>query len=196
MKKLILIIDNYDSFTHNLYQMAGEILMEMDSADILVVRNDEVGIDDVRALDPERIIISPGPGNPIKREDFGICGDVIGEFTDRPILGVCLGHQGIFHYFGGVVGYGEPVHGKISEVFHDGSELFRGVPNPFRATRYHSLRCECNGVPEDILVSASAPDGTIMAIRHRKYPVYGLQFHPESAGTPHGRDILENFLRM
>ncbi|ADL57844.1 aminodeoxychorismate/anthranilate synthase component II [Methanothermobacter marburgensis] len=193
---MILIIDNYDSFTHNLYQMAGEIMMEMDSADIMVVRNDEVDIDYVRGLDPERIIISPGPGNPIKREDFGICSEVIGEFTDRPILGVCLGHQGIFHYFGGVVGYGEPVHGKISEVFHDGSELFRGVPNPFRATRYHSLRCECSGVPEDILVSASAPDGTIMAIRHRQYPVYGLQFHPESAGTPHGRDILENFLRM
>ncbi|BAZ99650.1 MULTISPECIES: anthranilate synthase component II [unclassified Methanothermobacter] len=194
---VILIIDNYDSFTHNLYQLAGEILRDdgMDE-EIMVLRNDEARISDLRALDPEKIIISPGPGNPSRRSDFGVCMDVIGEFRDRPLLGVCLGHQGIFHAFGGRVDQGEPVHGKIVEVFHDGSELFRDVPNPFRATRYHSLICRPEDTPADIEVTAVTSDEIIMAIKHREYPVYGLQFHPESAGTPSGRTVIRNFLRM
>ncbi|MDI6702868.1 aminodeoxychorismate/anthranilate synthase component II [Methanothermobacter wolfeii] len=192
---MILIIDNYDSFTHNLYQMVGEIL-ETGDEEIQVFRNDELEISDVEKLDPAKIIISPGPGTPERRDDFGICRDVIRIFHDRPILGVCLGHQGIFSSFGGRIDYGEPVHGKIALITHDGSEIFRGVPSPFRATRYHSITCSDINIPPDLRVTARTDDGIIMAVKHVKHPIYGLQFHPESIGTPSGRKILENFLRM
>lgn len=189
---MILILDNYDSFTYNLYQMVGQI-----QEDIIVKRNDEITVDEIRKLQPQKIIISPGPGNPENREDFGVCMQVIRELgPEIPILGVCLGHQGIFSAFGGKIILTEPVHGKQSEIIHNGKGLFRGVKNPLNAARYHSLLCDAETTPESMEVTAKTEDNLIMGIKHREFPIYGLQFHPESVGTSDGLKILKNFLEI
>ena len=189
---MILIIDNYDSFTYNLYQMVGEIY-----PDILVKRNDEITLDQIKNLKPKGIIISPGPGSPKNSRDFGISMEVIKKLgSEIPILGVCLGHQGIFVAFGGEISRNEPVHGKQSSIYHNGSGIFRGVENPLPAARYHSLFCTDETRPECIDIIARTVDGMIMGIKHKEKPIFGLQFHPESIGTSHGMKILENFVEL
>ena len=186
----LLLIDNYDSFTYNLYQYLGEL-----GASVEVVRNDAVTLEDIEELAPERIIISPGPGNP---DDAGISKDAIRRFAGKmPILGVCLGHQCIGEVYGGVVsGAGEIRHGKVSQVTHDGRGVFTGLPSPIEATRYHSLAIEPATVPADLEVTARSETGIIMGVRHRTLAVEGVQFHPESILTPDGHQILRNFLAM
>ncbi|MCA9585647.1 MAG: aminodeoxychorismate/anthranilate synthase component II [Myxococcales bacterium] len=186
-----LIIDNYDSFTYNLYQYLGEL-----DAGPVVYRNDKISLREACALEPERIVISPGPGNPEDPAYFGVCRDVILELSPTiPTLGVCLGHQGIGAAFGGrVVRAPAIMHGKTSPVLHDGSELFVGMPQPFEAMRYHSLVLDPACVPDCLEVTAKTDDGVIMAIAHREHPIYGVQFHPESIGSPLGRRLIENFL--
>lgn len=189
---MILIIDNYDSFTYNLYQMVGEL-----QKDIVVKRNDKIILEDIKKFDPESIIISPGPGNPGNKGDFGICTQVIRDLGDEiPILGVCLGHQGIFAAFGGEIMRTEPVHGKTSQIFHTEENVFQGIKNPFTAARYHSLLCNDETTPECIKIIARTKDGMIMGIKHHKNPIFGLQFHPESVGTSDGIKILKNFVGM
>lgn len=185
---MILMIDNYDSFTYNLYQYVGEIYK-----DIKVVRNDKVTIQDIKNMDLEGIIISPGPGTP---DDAGISVEVIKSFAGIvPILGICLGHQAIAKAFGGeVVGADKIMHGKTSIIKHNGEELFYGVKNPLKVMRYHSLIADKEKLPESLKVTAETEDGVIMGIKHVKYKVYGLQFHPESYFTECGRDIIKNFL--
>jgi anthranilate synthase/aminodeoxychorismate synthase-like glutamine amidotransferase len=186
-----LILDNYDSFSYNLYQLIGEL----DEAPH-VVRNDRLTLDDVRRLEPQRIVISPGPGSPEDPAYFGICRAVIMELGGEvPILGVCLGLQGIvFAYGGRIVRAGEPMHGKTSVVHHHGDALFAGLPPSFEAMRYHSLVADPTRLPRALEVTARTADGVIMAVRHRSRPTVGVQFHPESVGTPLGRQILANFL--
>lgn len=187
---MILIIDNYDSFTYNLYQLIGKL-----EPDIIVKRNDEITVSEIRQLKPDKIIISPGPGNPKNKKDFGVCSDVILEFKDEiPILGVCLGHQGIFAAFGGEIRRSEPIHGKLSKITHTDSGIFKGIENSLEAARYHSLICDEESLPECIEITAKTEDGIIMGIKHSNSPVYGLQFHPESIGTKQGSRIIENFL--
>ena len=188
-----LVIDNYDSFTYNLYQYLGEL-----GAAPEVVRNDEVTLADIRAARPERIVISPGPGSPDDPRYFGVCTDIIRSLgPDLPILGVCLGHQGIIHVYGGRVTRAPyPVHGKVWAVTHDGSGVFQGLPSPLEAMRYHSLLGEQVYLPACLLVNAWTADGLVMGIRHRDFPTHGIQFHPESIGTPRGKDILQQFLRI
>ncbi len=189
---MILIIDNYDSFTYNLYQLVGELQKE-----VLVKRNDEIKIEEIEKLNPECIIISPGPGNPGNKRDFGICTEVIKEFGYKiPILGVCLGHQGIFRAFGGKITRTEPVHGKQSPIFHSEDGLFKGVPNPLPAARYHSLICQDETTPKCMEVTARTREGAIMGIKHKRDPIFGLQFHPESVGTSEGTKILKNFMEI
>lgn len=186
---MLLVIDNYDSFTYNLVQYLGEL-----GAEMKVVRNDEVSVDEIEnELRPEKILISPGPGTP---DAAGISLEVINRFSERlPILGVCLGHQAIGQHFGGkVVRAPEPVHGKPVEVRHDGRTLFEGIESSFSAGRYHSLIVERESLPECLEISAESPDGLIMAMRHREFPVEGVQFHPESILTEHGKTMLKNFL--
>jgi anthranilate synthase/phosphoribosyltransferase len=185
---MILLIDNYDSFTYNLFQYLSEL-----GADVLVKRNDEVTLDEVERMRPEKIVISPGPGRP---EQAGIIIDLIKKFKERiPILGVCLGHQAIGEAFGGkVVRAPVLMHGKTSEIRHDGKGLFTGIRNPFIATRYHSLMVERQGLPEELEISAVSEDGSIMGFRHRKYPCDGIQFHPESIMTDQGKALLSNFI--
>jgi anthranilate synthase/aminodeoxychorismate synthase-like glutamine amidotransferase len=188
---VILVIDNYDSFTYNLVQYLGEL-----GAEIRVRRNDQIDIDEITAMQPSQILISPGPGRP---EDAGITMDVIRRFgPSTPILGVCLGHQAIGMVYGGVVCRADaPMHGKTSTVVHDGKGVFNGITAPFEAGRYHSLVIAKNTVPPDLEVAArTREDDTIMAVRHRKYPVHGVQFHPESVLTSEGRRILQNFLDL
>ena len=188
---MILVVDNYDSFTYNLVQYLGEL-----GADMKVVRNDEVSIDEIENdLRPERLLISPGPGTP---DDAGISLGVIERFAERlPILGVCLGHQAIGQHFGGrVVRAPEPVHGKPVEIHHDGKTIFDGIDDGFNAGRYHSLVVERESLPDCLEISAESPDGLIMAMRHRQFPVEGVQFHPESILTEHGKTMLRNFLRL
>ena len=187
---MILVIDNYDSFTYNLVQYLGEL-----GADLLVYRNDTITIEQMRELRPERIVISPGPGVPA---DAGVSIPAIREFTGKiPILGVCLGNQAIGEAFGGrVVRASYLMHGKISEICHDSLTIFRGLPYRFKATRYHSLIVEKESLPDLLEVSATTPDGLIMGLRHRKYPVEGVQFHPESVMTEHGKKLLQNFLNL
>ena len=185
----ILIIDNYDSFTYNLVQYLGEL-----GAEIQVVRNDAASIESIGQKPPERIVISPGPGRP---EDAGITMDVIREFGPTiPILGVCLGHQAIGAVFGGsVVRAAAPMHGKTSTIEHDGRGVFTGLTGPFVASRYHSLMVAEAGLPGDLEVSArTREDKTIMGLRHRRWPIHGVQFHPESILTEEGRRLLRNFL--
>ncbi|ADZ10266.1 glutamine amidotransferase of anthranilate synthase [Methanobacterium lacus] len=189
---MILIIDNYDSFTYNLYQLIGQL-----DPDIKVVKNDELNLDEIRKLEPDSIVISPGPGNPGNKRDFGVCNDVILELGGEiPILGVCLGHQGIFAAFGGEIVRNQPVHGKQSSIVHDGKGLFKGLENPLPAARYHSLSCSEKTTPECVEVTARTKDDMIMGIKHVEKPIYGLQFHPESVGTDHGIQILKNFLEI
>jgi len=186
---VILLLDNYDSFTFNLAQYLGEL-----GAPPIVRRNDEITADDVAAMQPKAIVISPGPGRP---EDAGISVEVIRRFgVHVPILGVCLGHQGIGVAFGGdVVRAGELMHGKTSTVHHDGTGVFRGVAQPFSAGRYHSLVI-AQPLPPALELSAHTEDGTVMGVRHRSYPIHGVQFHPESVLTAEGRKLLRNFLEM
>jgi len=189
---MILILDNYDSFTYNLYQLIGEL-----EKDIMVKRNDEISIEEIRQINPDKIIISPGPGNPLNKRDFGICMDVIKEFNGIiPILGVCLGHQGIFAAFGGKITRAKPIHGKLSKIHHTDDGMFKGVENSMEATRYHSLICDEESIPECIEITAKTDDGTIMGIKHVDSPVFGLQFHPESIGTAQGIQIIKNFLEV
>jgi len=185
---MILVIDNYDSFTYNLVQYLGEL-----GAELRVVRNDAVDADGVAALAPERIVISPGPGTP---DDAGVSLEVIRRLGERtPILGVCLGHQAIGQAFGGTVARAKSqMHGKTSEIRHDGGGVFAGLSNPFTATRYHSLVILPHTVPETLAVTAWADDGEIMGVRHRHWPVEGVQFHPESILTVEGKRLLGNFL--
>jgi anthranilate synthase component 2 len=186
---MVLVVDNYDSFTYNLVQYLGEL-----GAEVNVVRNDAVTVDDIAASRPERIVISPGPGRP---EDAGVTMDVIRALGERtPILGVCLGHQAIGAVFGGsVIRASVPMHGKTSTIEHVGRGLFSGLTEPFQASRYHSLVVDEQGLPADLEVTArTREDGTIMGLRHRRWPVHGVQFHPESILTGEGRRILRNFL--
>jgi len=188
---MVLVIDNYDSFTYNLVQYLGEL-----GAVLRVRRNDQVTIDEIRAMAPEQIVISPGPGRP---EDAGITCDVIRCFgPTTPILGVCLGHQAIGVVYGGTVCRAQaPMHGKTSTVVHDGKGVFSGLQAPFQAGRYHSLVIANDRVPGELEVAArTKEDNTIMAVRHRSYPVHGVQFHPESVLTDEGRRLLRNFLEL
>jgi len=185
---MLLMIDNYDSFTYNLVQYLREL-----GAEVVVHRNDRIGIEEIRALRPERIVLSPGPCSPA---EAGICCDVIRAFgASTPLLGVCLGHQCIGAAYGGrIVRAGRLMHGKTSPIHHDGRGVFRGVPSPFEATRYHSLLIERETIPGCLAVSAQTLEGEIMGVRHRTHPVEGVQFHPESILTQAGKDLLANFL--
>ena len=186
---MILLIDNYDSFSYNLYQLIGEI-----DPDIRVIRNDEMTIDEIRDLSPDRIILSPGPGRP---EDAGIIVDVAGTLgKEIPTLGVCLGHQAICMAFGATVSYAkELMHGKQSLVkFDTDCPLFKGLPKEAPVARYHSLAAKRETIPDCLKITALTDDGEVMAIRHRQYPIYGVQFHPESIMTPDGRQMLSNFI--
>lgn len=188
---MVLVIDNYDSFTYNLVQYLGEL-----GAVIRVRRNDQVTLDEIAAMAPEQIVISPGPGRP---EDAGISVDVIRRFgPTTPILGVCLGHQAIGVVYGGIVCRAQaPMHGKTSTVVHDGKGVFSGLGAPFQAGRYHSLVISNDRLPAELEVAArTKEDNTIMAVRHRAYPVHGVQFHPESVLTDEGRRILRNFIEL
>lgn len=187
---MILVIDNYDSFTFNLVQYLGEMGQELN-----VFRNDAITLSDIEKLAPKSIVISPGPGRP---ENSGIIIQVIKEFAGKlPILGVCLGHQAIGAAFGGkIVGAPTIMHGKTSEIFHDGRTIFKGLPCPFPATRYHSLMVLPESLPECLEISAKTKDGVIMGLRHRKMVVEGVQFHPESILTEVGKSVLSNFLRL
>lgn len=187
---MILLIDNYDSFTYNLYQYLGEL-----GEDVLVVRNDKITIDDIFGFNPDAIVLSPGPGRP---ENAGICLDIIKEFFQRvPILGICLGHQAIGHAFGATIDQAKEIkHGKVSKLKHTGSSLFQYMPQPIDVMRYHSLVIVSGTLPGSFKVLArSLEDNEIMAIRHEQYPIFGLQFHPESIGTSLGKKIIENFLK-
>jgi para-aminobenzoate synthetase component 2 len=185
---VILLIDNYDSFTYNLAHLFGEL-----GADVVVRRNDELSADEAETLSPSFLVVSPGPGRP---EEAGATPEILRRLSDRvPVLGVCLGHQAIVQSFGGEVGQArELVHGKATVVSHDGRGLFAGLPEGFLAGRYHSLAA--TSVPDCFEVSATAPDGEVMAVRHRELPVDGVQFHPESVLTPHGHDLAKNFLEQ
>lgn len=186
---MIAVIDNYDSFTYNLVQYFGEL-----GAELIVFRNDEVTVAELEALRPDHIVISPGPGDP---QDGGVSNDVIRAFgPTTPVLGVCLGHQCIGEVYGGVVTRAPRLmHGKTSSVYHNGQGVFNGIPSPFKATRYHSLIVE-EPLPDVLEVTAFTRDGEVMGLHHREYPVMGVQFHPESILTEHGKRILQNFLSM
>jgi anthranilate synthase component II len=192
---MILVIDNYDSFTYNLVQYLGELGRELDIAkDIRVYRNDRITLSEIAELHPDGILISPGPGRP---EDAGVSLDIIRKLgTNYPILGVCLGHQSIGQVFGGdVVAAPILMHGKTSEIYHDGTGVFKGLDNPFTATRYHSLVIDRDSCPDCLEINAWVEDGTIMGVRHRDYPhIEGVQFHPESILTASGKQLLRNFL--
>ena len=187
---MILMIDNYDSFTYNLVQYFGEL-----GADLKVYRNDALTLQEIHRMRPEKIVISPGPGGP---KDAGISVDVIREFAGKtPILGVCLGHQSIGYAYGGKITRAKKLmHGKTSMIRHNGKELFKGIENPFEATRYHSLVIERKTLPSCLEVTAWTSDQEIMGVRHKEQPVWGVQFHPESILTKAGKDILKNFLKL
>ncbi|MDE4541623.1 aminodeoxychorismate/anthranilate synthase component II [Thermoanaerobacterium sp. R66] len=185
---MLLLVDNYDSFTYNLYQFIGEIY-----SDILVVRNDKIGLNDIALMNPKGIIISPGPGRP---ENAGISVDIVDEFEGKiPILGICLGHQAIGYAYGAkIIRAITIMHGKTSSVNHVGKGLFEGIKSPMKAMRYHSLVIDKSSLPESLEITAETDDGTIMAIKHKHHHVYGLQFHPESILTDDGKNILKNFV--
>jgi anthranilate synthase component 2 len=185
---MLLLIDNYDSFTYNLYQYLGELGQE-----VRVERNDALGLDSIAEMRPERIVVSPGPCTP---NEAGISMEVIRHFAGKiPILGVCLGHQAIGQVFGGeITRLHTPMHGKLSEIRHEGAGVFRGLNGPFKATRYHSLVVDRDSIPADLQVTAEADDGVVMGLSHRNAPLHGVQFHPESILSEHGHRILRNFL--
>jgi len=187
---MLLVLDNYDSFTYNLVQYFGEL-----GAELVVKRNDEITVEQIATMNPERICISPGPCTP---REAGISNDVIRTLGPKiPILGVCLGHQCIGDVFGGeVVRAGRLMHGKTSPILHDGNGVFAGLPSPFQATRYHSLIVRWESVPDVLEISAETPEKEIMGLRHRDYPIHGVQFHPESILTPEGKKLLKNFLEL
>ncbi len=190
MASMLLVIDNYDSFTYNLVQYLGEMGVEM-----AIHRNDQITLPQLQQLKPARILVSPGPCSP---RESGLSNDIIRAFSGRvPILGVCLGHQCIGHVFGAnvVVNY-RMMHGKTSLVHHNGKDLFAGLPNPFPATRYHSLVIQRESLPPCLEITAETAEGEIMGVRHRELPVFGVQFHPESILTEHGRALLANFLKL
>ena len=187
---MVLVIDNYDSFTYNLVQYLGEMNVE-----VVVCRNDQVTLDQIRDLKPDRLLISPGPCSP---RESGLSNEVIRTFSSTvPTFGVCLGHQCIGHVFGGnvIVNY-RMMHGKTSLIKHNGRDLFAGMPNPFAATRYHSLVIERKSLPDCLEVTAETEEGEIMGVKHRQLPIWGVQFHPESILTENGRQILANFLKL
>jgi len=187
---MLLVIDNYDSFTYNIVQYLGEMQVEM-----TIFRNDQVTVESVRALKPDRILISPGPCSP---RESGLSNEIIRQFSrDLPTLGVCLGHQCIGHVFGGnvIVNY-RMMHGKTSLIKHNGQDLFEGMPNPFPATRYHSLVIERSSMPDCLEITAETEEGEVMGVRHKTLPIWGVQFHPESILTENGRLILSNFLKL
>lgn len=188
---MILLIDNYDSFSYNLYQLVGELQSE-----IHVIRNDEYTVEEIETMNPSHIILSPGPGRP---SEAGVCEEVVEKLKGKiPILGVCLGHQGICEVFGAKVTYANQLmHGKQSEVKLDvQSKIFQGIGESTVVARYHSLITQKETIPEELKVTAVTEDGEVMAVEHKEYPVYGLQFHPESILTPEGRKMIENFLRI
>ena len=187
---MLLVIDNYDSFTYNLVQYFGEL-----GADLLVRRNDEITVEEIAALSPERICISPGPCTP---KEAGISCEVVRQFGPRiPLLGVCLGHQSIGYVYGGdVVRAGRLMHGKTSPILHNGQGVFAGLPSPFEATRYHSLLVKRETFPEVLEITAETAEGEVMGLRHREFPIHGVQFHPESILTKEGKRLLQNFLEM
>jgi anthranilate synthase component 2 len=187
---MILLIDNYDSFTYNLFQYLSEL-----GEEVTVVRNDRITLDEIENLAPARIVISPGPGHP---QEAGISNEVIRHFSDKlPILGVCLGHQCLGYTYGGTVERaGEIKHGKASLIYHDGKGIFQGLDNPFRAIRYHSLSVRRKSLPACLEVSAWTENDIIMGLRHKEYPVEGVQFHPESIMTQQGKELLQNFINI
>ncbi|GIW46690.1 MAG: glutamine amidotransferase [Deltaproteobacteria bacterium] len=187
---MILVIDNYDSFTYNLVHYLGEM-----GEEIQVFRNDKITLEEIGRMSPEMIVISPGPCTP---KEAGISVEVIREFGGKiPILGVCLGHQSIGYAFGGkIVRAKRLLHGKTSLIYHDGKGIYSGLPNPFEATRYHSLLVDRDSLPHELEITAWTDEDEIMGIRHREYPIEGVQFHPESILTKHGKDLLKNFLRI
>jgi para-aminobenzoate synthetase component 2 len=191
LSAMILVLDNYDSFTYNLVQYLGELGVET-----VVKRNDEISIDEIRALKPDRILVSPGPCSP---KVSGLSNEVIRTFSKEgvPVFGVCLGHQCIGHVFGAnvIVNY-RMMHGKTSPIKHNGKDLFEGMPNPFPATRYHSLVIQRDSMPDCLEVTAESDEGEIMGVRHKTLPIWGVQFHPESILTENGRQILKNFLKL
>ncbi|MEO1228705.1 MAG: aminodeoxychorismate/anthranilate synthase component II [Myxococcota bacterium] len=189
-----VIIDNYDSFTHNLAQLLHGLAESVE-----VVRNDALDVEGVLALEPTHLLLSPGPGRPERDRDFGVCGGLVDIMRDRraqiPLLGVCLGHQGIAHRFGARVERGPSVmHGKTSSITHDGRALFAGLPSPMEVMRYHSLVVARDSLPHELVPVAHSSDGVVQAFRHTTLPIFGVQFHPESIGTPTGRAMMENFL--
>ena len=190
---MVLLIDNYDSFSYNLVQLIGELT----DGNIKVVRNDEITIDEIRKMNPESIIISPGPGKP---EDAGICEDVVRQLKDEyPILGVCLGHQSICEVFGAKVSYAKQLmHGKQSKMtILKEDPIFEGLGESFKGARYHSLSADRNTIPDELeVIAIDGKDGEVMAVKHKEYPIYGLQFHPESVLTPEGKKLVNNFLKL
>jgi anthranilate synthase/aminodeoxychorismate synthase-like glutamine amidotransferase len=185
---MLLVIDNYDSFTYNLVQYLGEMVVDMQ-----VHRNDQISIEQIHALQPERILISPGPCSP---REAGLSNEIVRAFGPKiPLFGVCLGHQCIGHTFGGnvVVNY-RMMHGKTSPIRHNGRDLFADMPNPFHATRYHSLVIQRDSLPASLEITAETDEGEIMGVRHKDFPIWGVQFHPESIASEHGHDLLRNFL--
>ena len=185
---MLLLIDNYDSFTYNLFHYLGEL-----GADVRVQRNDEISVAEALGMKADAIVLSPGPCTP---NEAGICLDLIREAKGRvPILGVCLGHQSIGQVYGGkIVRANEPMHGKLSRVHHTGKSVFRGLNNDFEATRYHSLTIAPDSMPADLEITATTEDGTIMGVMHKRHPVHGVQFHPESIASEQGHALLQNFL--
>lgn len=190
---MVLLIDNYDSFSYNLVQLIGELT----DGNIKVVRNDEITIDEIRKMNPESIVLSPGPGKP---EDAGICEDVVRQLKDEyPILGVCLGHQSICEVFGAKVTYAKQLmHGKQSEMtILKEDPIFEGLGESFKGARYHSLSADRNTIPDELeVIAIDGKDGEVMAVKHKEYPIYGLQFHPESVLTPEGKKLVNNFLKL
>jgi anthranilate synthase/aminodeoxychorismate synthase-like glutamine amidotransferase len=187
---MILVIDNYDSFTYNLVQYLGEL-----GAEMRVFRNDEITVEKAVALNPEKVLVSPGPCTP---KEAGVSCDIIREFGPRiPLFGVCLGHQSIGDVYGGnVIRADRLMHGKTSPIIHDGKSVFKGLPSPFDATRYHSLIIERSSLPDCLKITAWTAEGEIMGVRHREYNVHGVQFHPESILTVEGKKLLQNFLDL
>jgi anthranilate synthase component 2 len=189
----VLVIDNYDSFVYNLVQYIGE-----QGGTPIVYRNDQITFREAEKLKPDRIVISPGPGSPEQKRYFGVCSEILLGMSQTPILGVCLGHQGIFHLFGGKIRRAKRlIHGKTSQIDHNEEGIFKGIPNPFNATRYHSLVGDPDSVPSCLEVTAkSLDDNEIMGVRHKSYPIIGIQFHPESILTENGKQIIRNFIDM